>query len=237
MANQRRRFKSFSTLFKGAFLSEKRDQLTFVCYDECPTVAALHRGKPLALSVGHGRRSFFSHARKAGNSRQNVPAAGEFNRERKNPAEWFFRKISIPANGRCEPGTLILILYRIRRYGVYCFNRLDRKNGKIGKIEKYLPFRTSGNRNLYLGCNRRHAACGPHRGEIHAGISIRRVQYRQSIKRCCWGATPRIPSIRENGPWLPPRGNSACGLPDISENQNDLPACHVSGFQVCRNGG
>jgi ribosomal protein S30 len=126
---------------------------------------------------------------------------------------------------------MVVSIYELATYGVYRYNRFFGRIGKIVKIEKYVPFRTSGNRNLYLGCNRRHTASSripakPRKGEI------RRVQNCFKYQKVLLGGNATIPvHSLLNGPWPPPRGNEAFGLL-VKRKSNDIPKRGESGLRL-----
>ena len=100
---------------------------------------------------------------------------------------------------------------------VYPYNRFTGRIGKIVKIEKYLPFRTSGNRNLYLGCNRRNTASGRKRDEFLLREKFKAYKTARSIKKVLLGGNAANPVHSHEG-WFAASllaATSAFGLRDI----------------------
>jgi hypothetical protein len=106
-----------------------------------------------------------SNQEKTGNSRQNIPAVGIIRQSKKVSPGRLFYHLRDSVHGRRSDGNPVVSHCITTLCIVYHYNRFFVRIGKIVKIEKYVPFRTSGNRNLYLGCNRRHAKSGRNRNE------------------------------------------------------------------------
>jgi hypothetical protein len=110
------------------------------------------------------------------------------------------------------------------------------RNRKIVKIEKYVPFRTSGNRNLYLGCNRRTALSGPkmrqRRGETilpHSRLlEVETVSFEERATIPAHSLTEWIAVSSSRPP--------AFGLRDKSENHSICPGLKIPASMLAGQG-